>query len=55
MSLKRIWYVWVNALGIKPQGLTNREADLAALIRTLIYAVPAFCIIANCGRTFGVW
>lgn len=55
MTLKRLWVIWAKALGIKPEGLTDREADLACLFRTIIYAVPSFCIIANCGRTFGLW
>lgn len=54
-KLHRAWVIWAKALGVKPEGLSNREADLAALVRTLIYGIPALCIIANCGRTFGLW
>jgi hypothetical protein len=33
--LKKIWHVWAKALGEKT-GKTNTEADLVALIRTVI-------------------
>lgn len=55
ISLHRFWTIYAKALGVKPEGLTNREADIAAAIRTVIYGIPALCIIANCGRTFGIW
>lgn len=51
----RAWRIWAHAVGPKPPGLTDREADIACAIRTLIYAVPGICIIANTGRNFNVW
>lgn len=54
-KLRRAWVIYAKALGVKPDGLTDREADWAAIIRTIILAIPSLCIIANCGRTFGVW
>jgi hypothetical protein len=55
MKLRRAWVIYAKALGVKPDGLTDREADLAAIVRTVILAIPSFCIIANTGRTFGLW
>ena len=36
--LKRLWHIWAKALGEKA-GSTDSEADLIALIRTLIVLV----------------
>lgn len=55
MTFKRIWSIYAKSIGIKPEGLNDREADLACIFRTLIFTIPAICIIANCGRTFGIW
>lgn len=53
--MRRAWRVWAKAIGPKPEGMSDGEADLVALVRTVVFGIPAFCIIANCGRTFGLW
>lgn len=55
MKLRRAWVIYAKALGVKPDGLSDREADLAAIVRTVILAIPSICIIANTGRTFSLW
>jgi hypothetical protein len=50
-----IWRLWAKALGVKPDGLSNREADIVALVRTLVLGLPGLCIILNTGRNFGLW
>lgn len=47
--LKRLWWLWANALGVKT-GSTNAEADVIALIRTALalatlYNVPVGIMI----------
>lgn len=38
MTLRRIWRIWAKALGDK-SGASNREADLIAVVRTVIIGV----------------
>ena len=48
-KMKNIWRIWAKALGEK-SGNTDGEADLIALVRTLIfllYIVTNFVIIAG--------
>lgn len=47
MNRKRLWYIWAKALGNKPENLDDRDADLACIMRTVIYGVPALVIIVN--------
>lgn len=46
-------------MGQKPENMTNCDADKVALVRTVLFALtvalPAACIVANCGRTFHIW
>jgi hypothetical protein len=47
--MKRLWRLWANALGEK-SGATDQEADLVALVRTLIvltYIITNLFIIAG--------
>lgn len=39
--LKRLWWLWANALGVKT-GSTNAEADVIALIRTALALATLF-------------
>lgn len=54
-SIYYCWRLWAKALGVKPDGLTNREADIVAIVRTLVLGLPGLCIILNTGRNFGLW
>ena len=49
--MKKLWRLWANALGAKT-GKTEREADMVAVIRTLI--VLSY-ISTNCFIVAGVW
>lgn len=49
--LKQFWKYWANALGAKA-GNTNREADIVAVIRTLILFLYMF---TNMVIVLGVW
>lgn len=47
--MRRVWNIWAKALGEK-SGKTDKEADLIAIIRTLIiliYIITNFVIIAG--------
>jgi hypothetical protein len=47
--MKRLWRLWAKALGEK-SGATDREADLVALVRTVIiltYIITNLFIIAG--------
>jgi len=47
--MKRLWRLWAKALGEK-SGATDQEADLVALVRTLIvltYLVTNLFIVAG--------
>ena len=47
--MRRIWNIWAKALGDK-SGKTDREADLIAIIRTIIvfiYILTNFIIISG--------
>jgi hypothetical protein len=47
--MKRLWRLWAKALGEK-SGATDQEADLVALVRTLIvltYIITNLFIIAG--------
>jgi hypothetical protein len=49
MGLKRLWRLWAHAIGQKT-GVTDREADIVATIRTiivLIYIITNFVIVAG--------
>ena len=49
MIRKHIWRIWAKALGDKA-GLTDKEADRVALIRTiivLVYMLTNFMIVAG--------
>ncbi len=51
-TIRKAWRVWAKALGAK-DGRTNREADIIASIRTLIfvsYMVTNVAIVANAVR-----
>ena len=48
---KKLWTLWANALGAKA-GKTDSEADMVAIIRTLI--VLSY-IGTNCFIVAGVW
>ena len=51
-TIRRAWRIWAKALGAK-DGRTNREADIIACIRTLIfvsYMVTNIAIVANAVR-----
>ena len=39
--LKKLWWIWANALGVK-SGSTDREADAVAAIRTLLALATLF-------------
>ena len=39
--LRRLWWLWANALGVKT-GSTNAEADAIALIRTALALATLF-------------
>ena len=50
--MKKIWRIWAKALGEKT-GVTNKEADKIAIIRTIIvltYILTNICIIAGIVR-----
>jgi hypothetical protein len=50
--MKRLWRLWAKALGEK-SGATDQEADLVALVRTviiLIYIITNLFIIAGVVR-----
>jgi len=49
--MKKLWRLWANALGAKA-GKTDSEADVVALIRTLI--IVSY-IVTNCVIIAGVW
>lgn len=58
----RLWRLWAKSLGVKPEGLTDSDADTVALFRTLYLGIPGVCIVFNTmlgvitfGRTFGFW
>ena len=49
MMMKRFWRIWAKALGRK-DGITDRESDRVAIIRTLIvlsYIITNFFIIVG--------
>jgi len=50
--MRKIWRIWAKALGAK-EGKNDREADIIASIRTLIfisYLVTNVAIVANAVR-----
>ena len=47
--MKRLWHLWAKALGEK-SGATDQEADLVALVRTIIvltYIITNLFIVAG--------
>jgi hypothetical protein len=44
-KIKQMWRLWAKALGAK-EGATDREADMVAIIRTLIFLF---------GLLFSIW
>ena len=48
--MQKFWRLWANAIGNKV-GITNREADIVATIRTIIVLIY---IITNCFIVAGI-
>jgi hypothetical protein len=51
-------YIWIKTLGAKPEGLTNRQADISAFLRTLyvvLNVVTCGFIVAGNTRNWGWW
>jgi hypothetical protein len=53
-SLRRLWSLYAKALGARSDGLSDCEADLVAIFRTIIFGVPGICIILNTLKNFGI-
>ncbi len=56
--LKKIWFVWAKSLGAKPEGLTDRQADFTASIRTvwvIVHLVTCGFMIAGNGCNLHLW
>jgi hypothetical protein len=53
--MKQLWRIWAKAIGEK-DGTTDKEADMIALVRTMIVMVnfvTCFFIMANTVRHWG--